>query len=61
MLNFNYSSNLFFFGFSKLTDKQKALISAYAELEDDTPGTIEGVVDTTSGKCLIKISLTHCH
>ncbi|KAI1292898.1 Mitochonrial uncharacterized protein [Halotydeus destructor] len=34
---------------SKLSTKQKALITAYAELEDDTPGTVEGIVDTTGG------------
>lgn len=34
----------------KLTDKQKALIQAYAELEDDTPGQILGVTHKTDGK-----------
>ncbi|VDO40071.1 unnamed protein product, partial [Brugia timori] len=29
-----------------LTDKQKALIQAWAELETDTPGTIQGVSST---------------
>ncbi len=28
----------------RLTEKQRALILAYAELEDDTPGTINGIV-----------------
>ncbi|XP_023210805.1 protein tumorous imaginal discs, mitochondrial-like isoform X1 [Centruroides sculpturatus] len=27
----------------KLSDKQKALMTAFAELEDDTPGTVEGI------------------
>jgi len=36
--------------FSKLTDKQKALMTAYAELETDTNGTVRGVTQTTEGK-----------
>ncbi|CAH0383380.1 unnamed protein product [Bemisia tabaci] len=32
-----------------LTEKQKALIQAYAELEEDTPGHVQGV-DATKGK-----------
>uniref|UniRef100_A0A182MX04 DnaJ homolog l(2)tid, mitochondrial n=1 Tax=Anopheles culicifacies TaxID=139723 RepID=A0A182MX04_9DIPT len=35
---------------TKLTPKQKALIQAYAELEDDTPGQIMGVTFKTDGK-----------
>lgn len=34
----------------KLTDKQKALMQAYAELELDTPGTILGVTSRRDGK-----------
>ncbi|GBN63484.1 Protein tumorous imaginal discs, mitochondrial [Araneus ventricosus] len=34
----------------KLSQKQKALITAFAELETDTPGTVEGVVLTNEGK-----------
>lgn len=34
----------------KLTDKQKALMQAYAELENDTPGTILGVTNKMDGK-----------
>ncbi|XP_077559146.1 dnaJ homolog l(2)tid, mitochondrial-like isoform X1 [Haemaphysalis longicornis] len=34
----------------RLNDKQKALIQAYAELETDTPGTIDGLVNTRQGK-----------
>ncbi|XP_049268234.1 protein tumorous imaginal discs, mitochondrial isoform X3 [Rhipicephalus sanguineus] len=33
----------------RLNDKQKALIQAYAELETDTPGTIDGLVNTRQG------------
>ncbi|KAF7994854.1 hypothetical protein HCN44_004326 [Aphidius gifuensis] len=32
-----------------LTDKQKALLMAYAELEKNTPGTIDGVTTKTDG------------
>lgn len=35
---------------TKLNEKQKALIMAYAELEDDTPGTINGMTYTKSGR-----------
>lgn len=35
---------------SKLNSKQKALIQAYAELEEDTPGQIMGVTFKTDGK-----------
>ncbi|XP_053664104.1 protein tumorous imaginal discs, mitochondrial [Anopheles marshallii] len=35
---------------TRLTPKQKALIQAYAELEDDTPGQIMGVTFKTDGK-----------
>jgi len=34
----------------KLTDKQKALLQAYAELESDTPGTIHGLTYALGGK-----------
>lgn len=33
-----------------LTEKQKALMQAYAELETDTPGTVFGVTSKTDGK-----------
>ncbi|RWS17861.1 protein tumorous imaginal discs: mitochondrial-like isoform X2 [Dinothrombium tinctorium] len=33
----------------RLSRKQKALITAYAELEEETPGTINGIVDTNEG------------
>lgn len=33
-----------------LTDKQKALMQAYAELEKDTPGTIQGMTSKKDGK-----------
>uniref|UniRef100_A0A915PG74 Chaperone DnaJ C-terminal domain-containing protein n=1 Tax=Setaria digitata TaxID=48799 RepID=A0A915PG74_9BILA len=33
-----------------LTDKQKALIQAWAELETDTPGTIQGINSTVEGR-----------
>ncbi|XP_058793790.1 protein tumorous imaginal discs, mitochondrial-like isoform X2 [Phymastichus coffea] len=32
-----------------LNNKQRALIQAYAELEDDTPGTIQGITTKTDG------------
>ncbi|XP_058460049.1 protein tumorous imaginal discs, mitochondrial-like isoform X1 [Malaya genurostris] len=35
---------------TKLSNKQKALIQAYAELEEDTPGQIMGVTFKTDGK-----------
>ncbi|KAF8791454.1 protein tumorous imaginal discs, mitochondrial-like [Argiope bruennichi] len=34
----------------KLSQKQKALVTAFAELETDTPGSVEGVVLTNEGK-----------
>ncbi|XP_043592772.1 protein tumorous imaginal discs, mitochondrial-like isoform X1 [Bombus pyrosoma] len=34
---------------TKLTDKQLALLQAYAELEDDTPGTIHSITYKTDG------------
>ncbi|XP_076757669.1 dnaJ homolog l(2)tid, mitochondrial isoform X1 [Xylocopa sonorina] len=34
---------------TKLNDKQLALIQAYAELEDDTPGSIHGITYKTDG------------
>ncbi|VDO73282.1 unnamed protein product [Onchocerca flexuosa] len=33
-----------------LTEKQKALIQAWAELETDTPGTIQGISSTVEGR-----------
>ncbi|VDN00094.1 unnamed protein product [Thelazia callipaeda] len=37
-----------------ITDKQKALIQAWAELETDTPGTIRGIKDTVEDKGKVK-------
>lgn len=34
----------------KLSQKQRALLAMYAEMEEDTPGTIDGIVNTTDGK-----------
>ena len=36
----------------RLSAKQKALILAYAELEEDTPGTVNGITYTKDGKCI---------
>ena len=37
-----------------LTDKQRALLQAYAELEKDTPGTVTGLTYTKQGgKCVM--------
>lgn len=33
----------------RLSEKQKALVQAYAELEEDTPGTVDGVINTREG------------
>lgn len=33
----------------RLTEKQRALILAYAELEEDTPGTVNGITYTKDG------------
>lgn len=38
-----------------LNKKQKALIQAYAELEEDTPGYINGI-DATKGKSISLIN-----
>lgn len=38
----------------KLDQKSKALITAYAELEKDTPGTIDGMTQTKDGKVCMK-------
>lgn len=35
---------------SKLNEKQMALLQAYAELEEDTPGSIYGITFKTDGK-----------
>jgi DnaJ family protein A protein 3 len=43
---------------SSLTPEQKELMLAYAELEKDTPGTINGVVKTRSGSHRLEPSLT---
>lgn len=37
----------------KLTDKQKALLQAYAEIEDNTPGTIQGLTYALGGKKVV--------
>lgn len=34
----------------RLNEKQKALVQAYAELEEDTPGQILGVTSHTDGE-----------
>ena len=34
----------------KLNEKQRALIQAYAELEDDTPGIIRGITYKKDGE-----------
>lgn len=34
----------------QLDEKRRALVQAYAELEDDTPGQIFGISHTTGGK-----------
>ncbi|XP_019697669.1 protein tumorous imaginal discs, mitochondrial isoform X2 [Harpegnathos saltator] len=39
----------------KLTDKQQALLQAYAELETDTPGSIFGVTNKTDGRAGSKV------
>jgi len=33
----------------RLTEKQKTLLLAYAELESDTPGTVNGITYTKEG------------
>lgn len=37
-----------------LSKKQKALLQAYAELENDTPGQIFGITYKTDGKLMFK-------
>jgi DnaJ family protein A protein 3 len=37
---------------TKLNEKQQALIQAYAELEEDTPGIIRGITFKKDGKCI---------
>ncbi|XP_064482314.1 protein tumorous imaginal discs, mitochondrial-like isoform X2 [Ornithodoros turicata] len=37
----------------KMSPKQKALIQAYAELEEDTAGTIDGIVNTRDGRTVM--------
>ena len=41
--------------FRYLTEKQKALITAYAELDDDIKGTVTGAEKRKDGKCIIRI------
>jgi DnaJ-class molecular chaperone with C-terminal Zn finger domain len=36
----------------KLNEKQRALVQAYAELEDDTPGIIRGITYKKDGECI---------
>lgn len=43
---------------NRLTDKQRALMLAYAELEEDTPGIIRGITYKKDGKYIIKLSDT---
>lgn len=40
---------------TKLTEKQRALIQAFAETENETPGTVDGVTETSEGKLYSKI------
>jgi DnaJ family protein A protein 3 len=35
---------------ARLTSEQEALLRAYAELEENTPGTVRGITTTTHGK-----------
>jgi len=39
---------------TKLTEKQKALIKAYAEVEKDTPGTVRNVTETKKGRRVVE-------
>lgn len=41
---------------ARLNDKQRALIQAYAELEEDTPGVVHGVTNKKDGKGKLLIS-----
>lgn len=36
----------------KLNEKQRALLQAYAELEEDTPGIIRGITYKKDGECI---------
>jgi len=36
----------------KLNEKQRALLQAYAELEEDTPGIIRGITYKKDGACI---------
>ncbi|XP_013791198.2 protein tumorous imaginal discs, mitochondrial-like isoform X1 [Limulus polyphemus] len=38
----------------KLTREQRALLQAYAEIEENTPGTIDDITDTSEGKRLME-------
>lgn len=38
---------------TRLSPAQKALLTALAELETDTPGTVTGMTYTKDGKCVI--------
>lgn len=40
----------------RLTEKQRTLLLAYAELEDDTPGTVNGITYTKDGTVLLFVS-----
>lgn len=49
------ASNLNFVLFPnrKIKPEQRALLLSYAETEEDTPGTVDGIVSTGSGNILI--------
>ena len=36
----------------KLNEKQRALLQAYAEIEEDTPGIIRGITYKKDGECI---------
>jgi DnaJ family protein A protein 3 len=40
-----------------LNEKQRALIQAYAELEEDTPGIIQGFAYKKDGECMMMITV----
>jgi len=40
-----------------LNAKQRALLQAYAEIEDDTPGVIHGVMQQKDGKQIFHLTL----
>lgn len=45
---------------TKLNGKQKALIQAYAELEEDTPGVVHGVTYKKDGMLLSRAKKEVC-